>query len=115
MKIAVIGTGGVGGYFGGRLAMAGNDVTFIARGEHLKAIQSNGLQVKSILGDFTVRNAGASENIRDAGRCDLVMLATKAWQIKDILNDIAEIIHPDSMVLPLQNGIITADELAEVI
>lgn len=115
MKIAVIGTGGVGGYFGGRLAMAGNDVTFIARGEHLKAIQSNGLQVKSILGDFTVRNAGASENIRDAGRCDLVMLATKTWQIKDILNDIAEIIHPDSMVLPLQNGITTADQLAEVI
>ena len=65
MKIAIIGTGGAGGYFGGKLALAGNNVTFLARGEHLKAIKENGLSVKSISGDFHVHPAKATDKISD--------------------------------------------------
>lgn len=115
MKIAIIGTGGVGGYFGAKLAQAGFDVTFLARGEHLKAIQKNGLHVKSILGDFHTDHLTATDSIQKIGKCDLVILCVKAWQIKEISTDLKSIIHPDSMVLPLQNGIMAAEELKEAI
>ena len=84
MKIAIIGTGGVGGYFGAKLAQAGNDVTFLARGEHLNAIRNNGLTVKSILGDFHVNNLNATATIHEIGQADLILLGVKAWQIKEI-------------------------------
>ncbi len=70
MKLAILGTGGVGGYFGGRLAKAGNDVTFLARGEHLRAIRQHGLTVKSIKGDITVSPAAATDTIKDIGPVD---------------------------------------------
>jgi 2-dehydropantoate 2-reductase len=113
MKIAVIGAGGVGGYFGGRLAKANYDVTFLARGEHLREIKQNGLRVKSVNGDFTVYNAQARDSIREIGFADIIMLAVKAWQIPEISRELASIIKKDTIVLPLQNGVITADELAE--
>ncbi|MCB0460740.1 MAG: 2-dehydropantoate 2-reductase, partial [Flavobacteriaceae bacterium] len=80
MKIVVYGTGGVGGFFGGKIANAGYDITFIARGEHLKAIEKSGLQVKSIDGSFTVypNATDAIEEIKDA---DLILLGVKSWQI----------------------------------
>ncbi|WP_282054402.1 ketopantoate reductase family protein [Maribacter luteus] len=115
MKIAIIGTGGVGGYFGAKLAQAGFDVTFLARGEHLKAIQKNGLQVKSILGDFHVDHVTATDSIPKMGKSDLIILCVKAWQIKEISTDLKSIIHDDSMVLPLQNGILAPEELKETI
>ncbi len=115
MKIAIIGTGGVGGYFGGRLAMAGNDVTFIARGAHLEAILKNGLTVKSINGDFKVYPAKATSDIVSIGRVDLVMVATKAWQVKETAVQIKEIIGSETIVLPLQNGVLASDELKEVL
>jgi 2-dehydropantoate 2-reductase len=115
MKIAIIGTGGVGGYFGGRLAKAGNDVTFVARGEHLKDIQQNGLSVKSIKGDFIVENTKATDNISSIGLVDLVILCVKAWQVKDIAKEIIPIISHSTLVLPLQNGVLAADELLEII
>lgn len=115
MKIAIIGTGGVGGYFGAKLAKAGLDVTFLARGEHLKAIQNKGLKVKSILGDFEVKNLKATDKITDIEHPDLVIVGVKAWQIKDIRDDINKIIHANSLILPLQNGILAAEELSEKI
>ncbi|TRX60404.1 ketopantoate reductase family protein [Carboxylicivirga sp. M1479] len=115
MKIAVIGTGGVGGYFGAKLAQAGNDVTFVARGAHLKAIQDNGLHVKSILGDLHIANVQVTDLITDIAKVDLVITAVKAWQVKEIRNDIKQIIHSESIVLPLQNGVLAAKELCEVI
>ncbi len=115
MKIAIIGTGGVGGYFGGKLAQAGNDVTFIARGEHLKAIRNSGLTVKSILGDFKIENVKATDKITDLDKPDLIILGVKAWQIKEIRTDIKTIMQPNTLVLPLQNGIMAADELSEKI
>ncbi len=111
MKIAIIGTGGVGGYFGGRLAKAGNNVTFVARGEHLKAIQQNGLIVKSIKGDFKIENAKATDNISSIVNVDLVILGVKAWQVKDIAKDLLPIIKSDTIVLPLQNGVLAAEKL----
>ncbi len=115
MKIAIIGTGGVGGYFGAKLAQAGNQVIFVARGEHLKAMQANGLQVKSINGDLHIKDVQATDSITSIKKADLVITAVKAWQIKEIRNDIKRIIHADSMVLPLQNGVLAASELCEVI
>lgn len=113
MKIAVIGAGGVGGYFGGRLAMAKFDVTFLARGNHLKEIQKNGLQVKSINGGFIIENAQTTDSIYSIGFADIIILATKAWQVRDISPDLASIIKKDTIVLPLQNGLLSAEELAE--
>ena len=113
MKIAIIGAGGVGGYFGGRLARAGFDVTFLARGEHLRKIQQNGLRVKSVNGDFVVENAQATDSLRKIGFADLVILAVKAWQVRDISVELAPVLKKDAIVLPLQNGVVTAEELAE--
>lgn len=73
MKIAIIGCGGVGGYFGGKLAKAGFDVTFLARGEHLKAIQQHGLSVKSILGDFKIDKVQATDRIQNICYSDIVL------------------------------------------
>lgn len=115
MKIAVIGSGGVGGYFGGRLARAGLNVTFVARGEHLAALMQNGLSVKSIMGDFHLSQVKVCPSIADTGPVDLVLVCTKAWQIRDIRNDLKLIVHPQTVVLPLENGVLAADELAEAI
>lgn len=113
MKTAVIGTGGVGGYFGGRLANAGFDVTFLARGEHLREIQQNGLRVKSLKGDFIIDNAQATDTVQKIGTADLVILAVKAWQIPDISRELTSIVKKETIVLPLQNGVLTVGELAE--
>lgn len=113
MKIAVIGSGGVGGYFGGQLARAGFDVTFLARGEHLRKIRQNGLIVKSIKGDFKIDNAQATDSIHKIGFPDIIILAVKAWQVRDISYELASIIKKDTIILPLQNGVVTAEELAE--
>lgn len=115
MKIAIIGTGGVGGYFGGKLARVGYDVTFLARGEHLKAIQQNGLTIKSIQGDFTVCPVKATDRISAIGSVDLVILAVKAWQIKEIATELGVVAGRDTMVLPLQNGVSAVGELKEVL
>lgn len=115
MKIAIIGTGGVGGYFGAKLAKAGYDVTFLARGEHLKVMQSNGLTIKSILGYFHINNFTATDKITDIANPDLLILGVKAWQIKNIRNDLKSILKSDSAIIPLQNGIMAANELNESI
>ena len=111
MKIAIIGTGGVGGYFGGKLASVGNDVTFIARGKHLEAIKNKGLQVKSTLGDFHLHPVKVTDQIHDLENIDLVILGVKAWQIKDLAGQLKSVITADATVLPLQNGVLTHEEL----
>ena len=115
MKVAIIGTGGIGGYFGGKIAKAGFDVTFLARGKQLEALQKNGLTIKSILGDFHVDSIQATDSISSIGKCDLIILCNKAWQLKEIANDLKSILKDDSVVLPLQNGVVAADELETVI
>jgi 2-dehydropantoate 2-reductase len=112
MKIAIIGAGGVGGYFGGILAKAGVDVTFVARGEHLKAIREKGLKIKSIAGNITVRKAKATAEIKNIGKVDLVLLGVKAWQVKDVARQLQDVMADHTTVLPLQNGVMAARELA---
>ncbi|MFC3282503.1 2-dehydropantoate 2-reductase [Litchfieldella rifensis] len=112
MRIAIYGTGGVGGYFGGRLAEAGADVTFIARGEHLTAIQRNGLHVYSIAGDFTIAPATATDEPASVGPVDCVIVATKAWQVPDAAEAMRPMIGPDTFVVPLGNGVEAVDQLA---
>ncbi len=115
MKIGIIGTGGVGGYFGGKLAQAGNDVTFIARGAHLEAIRQNGLQVKSIKGDFTVQPARATDHLEELRGVDLILFGVKAWQIKEIALQLKGIIDEKTILLPLQNGVLSSEELQAVL
>jgi len=115
MKIAVIGTGGVGGYFGGRLAQAGNEVTFLARGAHLEAMRSNGLTVKSVLGDFHLVNVQATDDIETIGKVDLIIIGLKAWQVKEMAAQLDSLISEQTVILPLQNGLLTYDELSEAV
>jgi len=115
MKIGIIGTGGVGGYFGGKLAQAGNDVTFIARGAHLEAIKQNGLVVKSIKGDFSVQPARATDRLEALRGVDLILFGVKAWQIKEIALQLKGIIDEKTILLPLQNGVLSSEELQAVL
>jgi hypothetical protein len=78
MRIAVFGTGGIGGYFGGRLAQAGEDVMFIARGEHLEAMRSNGLRVDSVKGDFIIKPVQATDDPKQVGIVDMILVGVKA-------------------------------------
>jgi 2-dehydropantoate 2-reductase len=115
VRIAVFGTGGVGGYFGGRLAQAGEDVTFIARGEHLQAIREHGLRVESLKGDFIIQPAQATDDPAQVGVVDVVLLGVKAWQVSDAAQAIRPLIGPGTFVVPLQNGVEAPSQLAEVL
>ena len=114
MNIVVFGAGGVGGYFGGKLAKAGFDVTFIARGKHLEVIKNKGLQVKSIYEDFTVKPK-VTDDISQIKNPDLIILGVKSWQVIDVAKQIKPILHENTMVLPLQNGADNADKLRSVL
>jgi 2-dehydropantoate 2-reductase len=114
VRIAVFGTGGVGGYFGGRLAQAGEDVTFIARGEHLQAIRAHGLRVESVKGDFSIQPAQATDNPAQVGAVDVVLLGVKAWQVPQAAQAMRPLIGPGTFVVPLQNGVEAPSQLAEV-
>ena len=115
MKIAVFGTGGVGGYFGGRLAQAGHEVTFIARGDHLQAMQSNGLQVNSINGDFSVIPVLATDRPDTIGTVDLILCGVKSWQIAEICDQVAPLVGADTTIITLQNGVEAHTILSESI
>ena len=94
MKFAILGSGGVGGYYGARLARAGHDVTFIARGAHLQAIREHGLQIRSpALGDFVVR-AAAEEDTARVGPVDVVIVAVKAYDNDTALPRIGPMLGP---------------------
>jgi 2-dehydropantoate 2-reductase len=115
MKIAVMGTGGVGGYYGALLARSGQDVTFIARGEHLRAIQKNGLRIRSVHGDFSIDNAWAVENPAEIGPVDLVLFAVKTYDTAAAAVSILPIIGPETTVLALQNGVDAAERIGGIV
>ncbi|MQG75886.1 MAG: 2-dehydropantoate 2-reductase, partial [SAR202 cluster bacterium] len=114
MRIAVFGTGGVGGYFGGRLAQSGQDVTFIARGAHLDAIKANGLKVTSKKGDFAINPAQATSDPKDIGVVDAVLIAVKAWSVAEAAEAIKPIVGPDTFILPLENGVDAPTQLSAI-
>jgi len=115
MKIMIMGTGGVGAYYGGLLAQQGNDVTFIARGAHLEAIRANGLQVKSIHGDFTVNPAKATDNPAEVGETDLILFCVKTYSTDEAVEAIHPAVGPQTAVLSLQNGVDAADRIGKVV
>ncbi len=106
MKIGVFGTGGVGGYYGGRIAQAERaDVHFIARGRHLAAMLENGLSVISPHGDFTIANPNATDDPAKVGACDAVLVCTKLWDLAGAVDAIAPMVGPETLVVSLQNGV----------
>lgn len=115
MHIVIYGTGGVGGYFGARLAQAGNKVTFIARGKHLEAIQKRGLQLKSPKGDYLVFPANATANIADVTNIDLILVCVKTWQLETVAKEINQVLNEKTMVISLLNGVNNAEVLSAII
>jgi 2-dehydropantoate 2-reductase len=113
MRVAVLGTGGIGGYFGGRLAEAGHDVSFVARGAHLAAMRERGLRVDSIEGSFALPPpVRATDDTGEIGPVDLVLVCVKAWQVLEVADRIAPLCDKGTAILPLQNGVDAADQLA---
>ena len=112
MRIAVMGTGGVGGYFGGRLAAAGQDVAFIARGAHLEALRQRGLAIRSALGDASIAPVRASDDPAAIGPVDLVLFTVKLYDTEAAAGAIRPLIGPDTGVVTFQNGITGPEVLA---
>ena len=115
MRIAIFGAGSVGGYFGGRLSQAGEDVVFIARGEHLSAMQEHGLRVKSINGDFVVQPIHATDDPSKIGKVDMILVGVKAWHVTEAAEAMRPMIGPETFVLPLQNGLEAPAQLSEIL
>jgi 2-dehydropantoate 2-reductase len=115
MKIAIMGTGGVGGYYGGLLAQAGHDVTFIARGAHLAAIRTKGLEIKSVHGDFQISPASATDKPGEIGLVDLVLFATKTYHTEEAAQLIKPMIGHDTIIISLQNGVDAAERIGPVV
>lgn len=115
MRIAIMGSGGVGGYYGGLLACAGHDVTFIARGAHLAAIRAHGLQIKSVHGDLTIAPAQATDNPAGVGPVELVLVTVKTTATDEAARAIRPLVGPATVVLSLQNGIDAAERIGAVV
>lgn len=115
MSVAIFGVGGAGGYFGARLAHAGLDVVFIARGEHLRAIRSHGLVVETDEETFVARPRLATDDPAEAGRVSVVVLGVKSWQVEDAARAMAPMMGRDTFVVPLQNGVEAAARLSAIL
>ena len=115
MKIAVIGSGGVGGYFGARLAASGQDVTFVARGAHLEAMQKKGLKVLSSLGDLHLPEVKATGDTKVIGPVDVVMIAVKLWGTEQAGEAAKPLIGPNTVAVSFQNGVVAVDTLVPIL
>ena len=113
MKIAAMGAGGVGGYFGARLQQAGHDVTFFARGRHLEAIRANGLKVESPHGDALLK-VRVLEDPREAGVADVVLFAVKLWDTEAAAEKLRPVVGPETAIIPFQNGVESIARLRKV-
>jgi 2-dehydropantoate 2-reductase len=111
MKIAVMGSGGVGGYFGARLAMGGAAVHFVARGAHLKAMRENGIAVEGGPEPIRVSKVKASEDPAEIGVSDLVIFSVKLWDTEDALKLIRPMVGPDTTIVSFQNGVLKDEYL----
>lgn len=115
MRILIFGVGGVGGYFGARLAQAGEEVVFIARGDHLRAIRESGLRVETDAGSLEIRPALATDDPSRAGPVDVVLVAVKSWQVTDAARALQPTLGETTFVVPLQNGVEAPSQLAAVL
>ena len=115
MRIAVVGAGGMGGFFGGVLARGKKDVTFIARGAHLEAMHSKGLTVKSeVFGDFSIP-VQATDDPREVGPVDLVLFCVKTYDLEAAAEQARSLLEEDTLLIPVQNGIEVPDQLARLL
>lgn len=105
MKITIMGTGGLGGYIGGCLAHAGNDVTFIARGKQLDALSRNGLEVRSATGNFYMPSVKTSDAAAQLEPADLIVLSVKAYDLTEAIESMMPQVGPATMILPMLNGV----------
>jgi 2-dehydropantoate 2-reductase len=115
MRIAIFGTGGVGGYFGGRLAQSGADVIFIARGEHLQAMLEHGLKIDSAKGDFVVHSIQATDDPNEIDPVDVILVSVKAWQVPEAAQAMRPMVGPETVVVPLLNGVEAPTQLADIL
>lgn len=115
MRIAVVGAGGVGGLVGGLLARAGNSVAFVARGKHLAAMRERGLRVESPRANFTLSPVQASDDPAALGTADVVLVAVKGWQVREIAPRLSPLFGPATFAVPLENGVEAASDLAAVL
>jgi 2-dehydropantoate 2-reductase len=115
MRIAVMGTGGVGGYFGAKLALAGHDVTFIARGAHLAALRDHGLEVESASGPMRLPRVQATADPGGIAPVDVVMFCVKLWDVETAALAVAPLVKSGGVVVPFQNGLVTPEVLERVV
>lgn len=115
LRIGVFGAGAVGGYFGGRLAEAGEDVVFIARGAHLAALAERGLRVESLAGDLVLDRVEVTDDPAQAGPVDAILVAVKAWQVPAAARAMRPMLDPQTFVVPLENGVEAPGQLAAVL
>jgi 2-dehydropantoate 2-reductase len=115
MRIAMLGSGGLGGYYGGLLARAGHEVTFLARGAHLAALRAKGLQVNSVHGDFHVAPVRATADPAEAGPADLVLVCVKTPALDAAAKAARALVGPDTVVMGLQNGIDAAERIGAAV
>ena len=115
MRIYIVGTGGVGGYFGGVLAKAGNDVTFVVRGEHYRVIKVNGLTVKNVVGDFIIRPAKIIENISEIKNPDLILFTVKTYSTAETAKELNSVVNKNTVIITFQNGVDNDNEIKKYI
>ncbi|MET0203974.1 MAG: 2-dehydropantoate 2-reductase [Casimicrobiaceae bacterium] len=115
MRIAVIGTGGVGGYFGAKLAAAGNDVTFIARGAHLAALRERGLRIESGTSPLHLTDVQATDNPKSVAPVDIVMFCVKLWDVEQAASQIESLVSTGGAAIPFQNGLVAPEVLGRVL
>jgi 2-dehydropantoate 2-reductase len=115
MRIVVMGAGGVGGFFGAKLALAGNEVTFVARGRHLDAIRANGLRVESGTGAMQIADARATETVEGLAPPDVVMFCVKLWDVETAARQIVPLVARSGVVIPFQNGLASHEVLNRVV
>lgn len=115
MRIAVMGTGGIGGYFGGRLAQAGHEVVFVARGAHLAALRAHGLRVESPLGDFHLPRIAVTDDPAGIDAVDIVLFGVKLWDTLDAAEAVKPLVRADTGVVSFQNGVVADDVLRQVL
>ncbi len=114
MRIAIMGTGAVGGYFGAKLAAAGDELAFIARGRHLQALRTNGLRVTSQYGNLQIDNAQFTDDTATIGKVDLILFCVKSYDTETAAEQIRPLVNDRTLILSLQNGIDNPEKLARV-
>ena len=116
MRIAIFGAGAVGSYIGGKLIRSGeHDIFMVARGKHLKALNSSGLKVSSINGDFEIKSLYATDTPSQIGQVDYVILTVKSWMVAKATRSMLPLIGKNTVVIPLQNGVESPGQISSII